>query len=73
MYSHRSLPVSAFISGVFCHSDYCACKDDTPLQPHHPLDTINRVLLEKVRMVKVQYPSILNLWLESWGSGSRYA
>ena len=40
------------------------------LQPHHPLDTINHVLLDKVRTVNVKTSFIMNIWPAFQGSGS---
>ena len=52
----------------------CMSKDRATLQPHHPLDTINHVLLQKVCVVNLRVYSTFNLqaWLESQCSGSRH-
>lgn len=54
MDSHRLHPISEFISGP-CYYQFTVCaKTKVVPQPRHPLDIINRVLLEKVCMLDVE-------------------
>ena len=47
-------------------------EDSTALQPRHPSEIINHILLDKVCVKAVNVHTTLNVWPESWGPGSRY-